>query len=195
MLLAALMRLLLELSASAPNAAALVREGGMAVVINVIKLLLGEPSHGVVAISVEVRRHTVFHRRMGGVGVVLFVRQYSSFRDGGRVAHKDMGLEAGIAANADDHVAPSSIVAALLSNQIEHRTSNPETPRNAPNVEQVLWNALEHSATALDSGPSAPSRGELVLRRRKSNAMWALANEGALAALRQLFAALLLRGQ
>ena len=80
-LLAALMRLLLELSASAPNAAALVREGGMTVVINVIKLLLGEPSHGVVAISVE-----------------------------------------------------------------------------------VLWNALEHSATALDSGPSAPSRGVRITR-------------------------------
>ena len=59
----------------------------------------------------------------------------------------------------------------------------------------MLWNALEHSAKAIDSGPPAPSREELVARRRKSNAMWALASEPALACLRQLFAALLISGR
>ena len=61
---------------------------------------------------------------------------------------------------------------------------------------EVLWNALEHSAVAVNAaGPPAPSRTELLARRRENNAMWHLADDTALAVLRQLLTALFVHGR
>mmetsp|Transcript_44139 Transcript_44139/g.56561 ORF Transcript_44139/g.56561 Transcript_44139/m.56561 type:complete len:1219 (-) Transcript_44139:172-3828(-) len=59
---------------------------------------------------------------------------------------------------------------------------------------EVLWNCLEHSQHMLELGAAAVSRTQLVERRRRANAMYALATTEALTTLRDLVAALLKTG-
>jgi len=110
-LLMELSQLLRELSASGKNAASLVREGGMACMLSLLRVLVDEPRDPLIQVCVE-----------------------------------------------------------------------------------VLWNCLEHSQNILESGPAASSRSELVDRRRKGNAMYALASEEALLVIKDLFEALLTKG-
>ena len=59
---------------------------------------------------------------------------------------------------------------------------------------EVLWNCLEHTQTTLEVGPSALSRTQLIERRRKCNAMFALAAERPLTILKSLLEALIVTG-
>eukprot|EP00618_Florenciella_parvula_P001096 CAMPEP_0119467934 /NCGR_PEP_ID=MMETSP1344-20130328/1905_1 /TAXON_ID=236787 /ORGANISM="Florenciella parvula, Strain CCMP2471" /LENGTH=529 /DNA_ID=CAMNT_0007500355 /DNA_START=375 /DNA_END=1960 /DNA_ORIENTATION=- len=59
---------------------------------------------------------------------------------------------------------------------------------------EVLWNCLEHTQTTLEVGPSALSRTQLIDRRRKCNAMYALAAERPLTILKSLLEALIVTG-
>ncbi|CAM9851212.1 unnamed protein product, partial [Ectocarpus sp. 8 AP-2014] len=59
---------------------------------------------------------------------------------------------------------------------------------------EVMWNCLEHSQNAMDSGPAAKSRTSLVRKTRKSNAAFALSSWNGVSALRDTVETLLLGG-
>ncbi|CAN0515751.1 unnamed protein product, partial [Ectocarpus sp. 12 AP-2014] len=59
---------------------------------------------------------------------------------------------------------------------------------------EVMWNCLEHSQNAMDSGPAAKSRTSLVRKARKSNAAFALSSWNGVSALRDTVETLLLGG-
>ncbi|CAB1100739.1 unnamed protein product [Ectocarpus sp. CCAP 1310/34] len=59
---------------------------------------------------------------------------------------------------------------------------------------EVMWNCLEHSQNAMDSGPAAKSRTSLIRKARKSNAAFALSSWNGVSALRDTVETLLLGG-
>ncbi|CAN0019694.1 unnamed protein product [Ectocarpus fasciculatus] len=59
---------------------------------------------------------------------------------------------------------------------------------------EVMWNCLEHSQNAMDSGLAAKSRTSLVRKARKSNAAFALSSWNGVSALRDTVETLLIGG-